>query len=150
MLQFTDQTPGNLIVVLHNGAVIGSAVFSEAEARPAPADVVRAIEAQSWADGPPRTEKLGSLGFYRLNSHADGSDVLIAGVSLNLADRIIARKQVTTTPAHRGGFGGHRRAHRLGRRLHPSTVAPAGRYRGGSRRHAAYRRRPPDQRPGAA
>ena len=97
MLQFTDQTPGNLIVVLHNGAVIGSAVFSEAEARPAPADVVRAIEAQSWADGPPRTEKLGSLGFYRLDSHADGSDVLIAGVSLNLADRIIARKQVTTT-----------------------------------------------------
>ncbi|KKC03721.1 sensor histidine kinase [Mycobacterium nebraskense] len=97
MLQFTDQTPGNLIVVLHNGAVIGSAVFSEAEARPAPADVVRAIEAQSWTDGPPRTEILGSLGYYRLNSHADGPDVLVAGVSLNLADRIIARKQVTTT-----------------------------------------------------
>ncbi|UXA05833.1 HAMP domain-containing histidine kinase [Mycobacterium sp. SMC-2] len=98
MLQFTDQTPGNLIVVLHNGAVVGSAVFSEAEARPAPADVVRAIEAQSWTDGPPRTENLGSLGSYRLDSrHVDRSDVLIAGVSLNLADRIIARKQVTTT-----------------------------------------------------
>lgn len=97
LLQFTDQTPGNLIVVLHNGAVIGSAVFSEAEARPAPPDVVHAIEAQSWADGPPRTENLGSLGFYRLNSHVDGPDVLVAGVSLNIADRIIARKQVTTT-----------------------------------------------------
>ncbi|OBG80839.1 cell wall metabolism sensor histidine kinase WalK [Mycobacterium sp. E3305] len=97
MLQFTDQTPGNLIVVLHEGAVIGSAVFSEAEARPAPADVVRAVEAQSWANGPPRTENLGSLGYYRLKSHVDGSDVLIAGVSLNLADQIIARKQLTTT-----------------------------------------------------
>jgi len=97
MLQFTDQTPGNLIVVLHNGAVLGSAVFSEAEARPAPADVVRAIEAQTWIDGPPRTERLGSLGSYRVDSRVDGSDILIAGVSLNLADRIIARKQVTTT-----------------------------------------------------
>ncbi|CQD02298.1 two component sensor histidine kinase trcs [Mycobacterium europaeum] len=97
MLQFPDQTPGNLIVVLHNGAVIGSAVFSEAEARPAPADVIRAIEAQSWGEGPPRTENLGSLGFYRVNSHVDGPDVLVAGVSLNLADQIIARKQLTTT-----------------------------------------------------
>lgn len=97
LLQFTDQTPGNLIVVLHNGAVIGSAVFSEAEARPAPPDVVHTIEAQSWTDGSPRTENLGSLGFYRLKSHVSGPDVLVAGVSLNLADRIIARKQVTTT-----------------------------------------------------
>jgi two-component system sensor histidine kinase TrcS len=66
MLQFTDQTPGNLIVILRDGAVIGSAVFSEAEARPAPSDVVRTIEAQSWTDGRPRTENLGSLGFYRI------------------------------------------------------------------------------------
>jgi two-component system, OmpR family, sensor histidine kinase TrcS len=97
MLQFTDQTPENLIVVLHDGAVIGSAVFSEAEARPASADVVRAIEAQKWTGGPPRTERLGSLGYYRVDSRVDGPDVLVAGVSLNLADRIIARKQVTTT-----------------------------------------------------
>ncbi len=97
MLEFTDQTPGNLIAVLHNGAVIGSAVFSEAEARPAPADVVRAIEAQPWTDAPPRTETLGRLGSYRVDSRVDGSDVLVAGVSLNLADRIVARKQVTTT-----------------------------------------------------
>ena len=66
MLEFTGQTPGNLIAVLHNGVVIGSAVFSEDEPKPAPADVVRAIEAQSWTDGPPRTERLGSLGSYRV------------------------------------------------------------------------------------
>ncbi|HWS94342.1 MAG TPA: HAMP domain-containing sensor histidine kinase, partial [Mycobacterium sp.] len=97
MLEFTDQTPGNLIAVLHDGVVIGSAVFSEAEARPAPADVVRALETQSWPDAPPRTEKLGSLGLYRVDSRVDGSDLLVVGVSLARANQIIARKNITTT-----------------------------------------------------
>jgi signal transduction histidine kinase len=97
MLEFTDQTPGNLIAVLRDGAVIGSAVFSEAEARPAPPDVVRALEAQSWPDAPPRTEKLGSLGSYRVDSRVDGPDLLVVGVSLARADQIIVRKQLTTT-----------------------------------------------------
>ncbi|OBH49495.1 sensor histidine kinase [Mycobacterium mantenii] len=96
MLEFTGQTPGNLIAVLHNGTVIGSAVFSEDEPKPAPADVVRDLQAQSWRDGPPRTEILGRLGPYRVDSTVNGSDVLVVGVSQNLADRIIARKQLTT------------------------------------------------------
>ena len=99
MLEFTDQTPGNVIAVLHNGVVIGSAVFSEDQARPAPADVVRAFEAQPWPapDAPPRTEQLGSLGLYRVDNRDDGSDVLVVGVSLDRANRIIARKNITTT-----------------------------------------------------
>ncbi len=97
MLEFTDQTPGNVIAVLHDGVVIGSAVFSEDEARPAPPDAVRAIEAQPWPDAPPRTEKLGSLGSYRVDSRADGSDLLVVGVSLARANQIIARKNITTT-----------------------------------------------------
>jgi two-component system sensor histidine kinase TrcS len=97
MLEFTDQTPGNLIAVLHDGVVIGSAVFSEAEARPAPPDVVRALEDQPWPDAPPRTATLGSLGSYRVDSRVDGSDQLIVGVSLARADEIIVRKQLTTT-----------------------------------------------------
>lgn len=96
MLEFTGQTPGNLIAVLHNGKVIGSAVFSEDEPKPAPADVVRDLEGQSWRDGPPHTEVLGKLGPYRVASTADGPDVLVVGMSQNLADRIIARKQLTT------------------------------------------------------
>ncbi|EJO86199.1 two component sensor histidine kinase TRCS [Mycobacterium colombiense CECT 3035] len=96
MLEFTGQTPGNLIAVLHNGTVIGSAVFSEDEPKPAPADVVRDLQAQTWSDGPPRTETLGRLGPYRIDSTVAGSDVLVVGTSQNLADRIIARKQVTT------------------------------------------------------
>ena len=97
LLEFTGQTPGNLIAVLHDGVVIGSAVFSEDQARPAPADVVRAIEGQKWYDGPPHTEKLGSLGSYRVDCLIQGPDILVVGVSLNLADRIIARKNITTT-----------------------------------------------------
>ena len=97
LLEFTGQTPGNLIAVLHNGVVIGSAVFSEDEPRPAPPDVVRAIEARSWPDAPPRTEKMGSLGSYRMDCGFDGTDTLVVGVSLNLANRIIARKNITTT-----------------------------------------------------
>ena len=77
--------------------MIGSAVFSEDEARPAPPDVVRAIEAQSWPDAPPKTENLGSLGSYRVDCIFVGSDILVVGVSLTLADRIIARKNITTT-----------------------------------------------------
>jgi len=96
MLEFTGQTPGNLIAVLRDGVVIGSAVFSEDQPKPAPPDVVRAIQAQTWPDGPPRTERLGSLGSYRVDSRADGADMLVVGVSLNLADRTIARKQITT------------------------------------------------------
>ncbi|OBH49567.1 cell wall metabolism sensor histidine kinase WalK [Mycobacterium sp. E2479] len=96
MLEFTGQTPGNLIAVLHNGTVIGSAVFSEDEPKPAPPDVVRDLQSQSWRDGSPRTESLGKLGPYRIDSTVDGSDVLVVGVSQKLADRIIARKQLTT------------------------------------------------------
>ena len=84
----------------HDGVVIGSAVFSEAEARPAPANVVRALEAQSWPDdAPPRTEKLGSLGSYRVDSRVDGSDLLVVGVSVARANQIIARKNITTWTA---------------------------------------------------
>jgi signal transduction histidine kinase len=96
MLKFTDQTPGNLIAVMRDGVVIGSAVFSEAEARPAPADAVRALEAQSWPDLPPRTERLGSLGSYRVDNRVNGSDMLVVGVSLARANHIIARKNITT------------------------------------------------------
>ncbi|SPM35325.1 two-component sensor histidine kinase [Mycobacterium rhizamassiliense] len=97
LLGFTEQTPGNIIAVLHDGVVIGSAVFSEDEPRAAPPDVVRAIQAQTWNDGPAHSERLGSLGSYRVDCLIDGRETLVVGVPLNLADRIIARKNLTTT-----------------------------------------------------
>jgi two-component system, OmpR family, sensor histidine kinase TrcS len=97
LLEFTGQTPGNLIAVMRDGVVVGSAVFSEDEPRPAPPDVVRAIQAQTWVDGPAHTEKLGSLGAFRVDCRIEGSEVLVVGVSLTLANQIIARKNITTT-----------------------------------------------------
>lgn len=41
LLEFTGQTPGNLIAVIRDGKVIASAVFSEDEPRPAPPDVIK-------------------------------------------------------------------------------------------------------------
>ncbi len=97
LLEFTGQTPGNLIAVMRDGVVIGSAVFSEDAPRPAPPDVIHAIETQHWTDEPSRVETLGSLGSYQVDSRAAGSDRLIVGVSLSIADRIITRKQITTS-----------------------------------------------------
>ena len=97
LLEFTGQTPGNLIAVIRDGKVVASAVFSEYEPRPAPPDAIRAIEAQPWTDGPSRIENLGSLGPHQIDSRTAGSDRLVVGVSLSLADQIIARKQLTTT-----------------------------------------------------
>jgi two-component system, OmpR family, sensor histidine kinase TrcS len=97
LLEFTGQTPGNLIAVVHDGDVIGSAVFSEDQPKPAPPDVIHAIEARSWANAPPRTVRLGSLGAYRVDSRVEGPDLLIVGVSVKLADQIMARKYITTT-----------------------------------------------------
>ncbi len=95
LLGFKDQTPGNFIAVLRNGKVIGSAVFSEDEPRPAPSDVIAAVEAQSWNHGPPRSEQLGGLGPYRMDSRAVNGDRLVAGVSSNLANRIVAVRIIT-------------------------------------------------------
>ncbi|CAM3402381.1 sensor histidine kinase [Mycobacterium intermedium] len=97
LLEFTGQTPGNLIAVIRDGKVIASAVFSEDEPRPAPPDVIQAIEAMSWSDRPSRVERLGSLGSYQVDSRVAGSDRLVVGVSMAVTDQIIARKNLTTT-----------------------------------------------------
>jgi two-component system, OmpR family, sensor histidine kinase TrcS len=98
MLAFTGQNQGNVIAVLHNGNVIGSAVFYEDDARPAPADVVAAIKAQPWHDDRLRTATLGSLGSFRVDSQPVGTeDRLIVGVSLNLAHKLIKRRIISAT-----------------------------------------------------
>ncbi len=95
---FTEQNAGNVIAVLHDGHVIGSAVFYEDDPRPAAPDVVAAIEAQPWRDDIPRTVTLGSLGSFRVDSESAGDDHrLVVGVSLGLANRTISRRIITAT-----------------------------------------------------
>jgi two-component system sensor histidine kinase TrcS len=99
LLGFTEQEPGNIIAVLRDDVVIGSAVFfAEDETKPAPADVVAAIGAQNWQDGPPRSMELGSLGPYRVDSRAvDDGDRLVVAVSLDLANRVVTHRIISGT-----------------------------------------------------
>jgi two-component system sensor histidine kinase TrcS len=92
---FAGQAPGNLIAVLHDGAVVQSAVFPDGEPEPTPAGVSEAVGAQRWANLAPRTVKLPELGWYRLaGQDAGGGDVLVSGVSLARANSVVARKTV--------------------------------------------------------
>ncbi|MCV7385691.1 sensor histidine kinase [Mycolicibacter longobardus] len=93
MLGFSDQTPGNVLAVLRDGAVIGAVVFTKQNPYPAPADVVAAIAERPWAGGPPQTVELGSLGSYRVATRAvDDDDLLFIGGSLDLANRTVERR----------------------------------------------------------
>lgn len=96
MLEFGDQTPGNVIALIRDGAVVGSALFSEDEPRPLPPDVVKAIQNHTWTDGPAHTMCLDKLGSYRVDSLERDGSTLVVGVSLELANRILARKTITT------------------------------------------------------
>jgi two-component system, OmpR family, sensor histidine kinase TrcS len=98
MLGFTGQNAGNVIAVVHDGDVIGSAVFFEDDPRPAQPDVIAAIKAQPWHDGELRTVKLGSLGSFRTSSQSAGArDQLVVGVSLDLANKAIKRRIISAT-----------------------------------------------------
>lgn len=97
LTEFIGQGPGNLIAVVRNGVVVESALFSDIGAEPAPANVVRVIEAQGWNDGPPRTFELPNLGPYRGQSReTDGGDRLVAAVSLTPAEQILIGKTIGT------------------------------------------------------
>lgn len=96
MLGFTGQNAGNVIAVLRNGDVVGSAVFFEDDPRPAPPDVVAAIKALPWQSDQLHTARLGSLGSFRVESQtAAPGEHLIVGVSLNLANKMIARRIIS-------------------------------------------------------
>jgi len=97
MLGFTGQNTGNVIAVLHDGEVIGTAVFFEDDPRPAQPDVVAAIKAQRWQDGQVRTVNLASLGSFLVSSQSSGAhDELVVGVSLDLANRLITRRIISS------------------------------------------------------
>lgn len=96
LLGFSDQTPGNVLAVLRNDRVVGSAVFTVEDPYPAPADVVAAIDAHHWRNGPPQTMVLGSLGPYRVETRLVGQDeLLFIGGSLDLANRTVTRRMAT-------------------------------------------------------
>jgi two-component system, OmpR family, sensor histidine kinase TrcS len=98
LLGFTGQNAGNIIAVMHNGEVTGSAVFYEDDPRAGAPDVVAALKTQTWRDNEIRTAKLGRLGPYRVSSQRTGNgDVLVVGLSLELVNKTISRRIVSAT-----------------------------------------------------
>lgn len=98
MLRFTEQNPGNVIAVIHDGNVLGSVVFFENDPRPAAPDVLAAIKGQPWHDGEIRTVKLGGLGPYRVSSQkTDTGEILVVGVSLELVNKTINGRIISAT-----------------------------------------------------
>lgn len=89
---FAGQAPGTVIALLHNGTAVTSAVFTEGEPAPAPADVVRDLEALNWDTGGTRTVDLGTMGPHRVGSRdVGGGDRLVSAVSLTAANRALTR-----------------------------------------------------------
>lgn len=95
--KFVGQMQGSVLAVVRDGAVVQTAMFVGDEPTSAPPDVVRDIEARSWADGPPQTVKLADANYYRMQSKTlpDG-DVIVSGVSLEQVRATIAQKAMIT------------------------------------------------------
>lgn len=95
LTEFTGQAPGNLIMLMRDGHIVDSALFSDGEQIPAPGDVVRDIEGLPQLDGVARTITLAGLGDYRVQGRAgDGTEVLVSGVSMARADQIVQREAI--------------------------------------------------------
>jgi two-component system sensor histidine kinase TrcS len=92
---FTGQAPGTLIAVMHGGAVVDSAVFSDGDTEDAPAAAVAPIQASDWSTDAPRTIDMGDMGNYRAAGVDVGDgDRLVSAVSMEAANQVVARKSV--------------------------------------------------------
>lgn len=94
---FTGQAEGTLIAVVHDGKVAGSAVFSDDEPQAAGDGTTASLESLPEHGGRPFTADVAGLGEYRLQSLTiNSNDRLISGISLDRANRALARKTAST------------------------------------------------------
>lgn len=88
---YPGELPGTVVAVVRNGVGEFSAVYAGAEPAPAPAGVLREVEAIDWRSGEPKTVRLTDLGPYRVASRDLGDgERLVAGVSMETANRTLA------------------------------------------------------------
>lgn len=89
---FPGQPPGTVIAVVREGKVGFAAKFTAEDPTPAPADVVRGLEAIAWTTGEPRPVRLGDSGTYQVGSRdLSGGQRLVSAVPLDAANATLAR-----------------------------------------------------------
>lgn len=83
LVEFTSQSPGNVIAVLVDGVVDDCAVFSDEAPAPLSDEAIAALEAQQWVPGERIELDLPGLGAHLAESRLnDQGQLLVAAVSL--------------------------------------------------------------------
>lgn len=67
---FGGQAPGTVIMLLNDGVVTDSAMFSDSEPAPLNAEAIRQIEGRDWVDGERQNLDVAGLGHMRMQSVA--------------------------------------------------------------------------------
>ncbi|GAF44258.1 putative two-component histidine kinase [Rhodococcus wratislaviensis NBRC 100605] len=92
---FGGQAPGTVIVLLDDGVVTDSAVFSDSDPVPLSSEAIAQIENKEWADNRRQDFDVAGLGDMRMESLAHDEDLtLVAGISLTAANEAVVRETV--------------------------------------------------------
>ncbi|MFE4499677.1 ATP-binding protein [Rhodococcus sp. NPDC056743] len=93
LTDYAGQAPGTVILLLDNGTVVDSAVFSDSESVPLNAEAVTQVQNHDWADGERQDLTLAGVGDMRMESIAHkGNSSLIVGISLAAANDAVVHE----------------------------------------------------------
>lgn len=92
---FPGQPPGTVIALIRGERAVFATAFGDGEPAPAPAEVVRDLEAVNWSSGEPRTVTLGGLGAHQVGTRdLGGGQRLLSAVSLTDANATLTRNAI--------------------------------------------------------
>ena len=93
LTEFGGQAPGTVIVIMDNGTIVDSAVFSDSESVPLNSDAVTQVQNRDWEDGERTNIELAGVGDMRMESFArGGNSTLVAGISLAAANDAVVHE----------------------------------------------------------
>ncbi|WP_261379949.1 sensor histidine kinase [Rhodococcus rhodochrous] len=98
LTDFGGQAPGTVIMLLNDGVVTDSAVFSGSEPAPLNDEAISQIEGRDWADGERQDLAVAGLGHMRMQSVVhDENTTLVGGLSLAAASEAVVRESVVVS-----------------------------------------------------
>ncbi|MEJ3653433.1 HAMP domain-containing sensor histidine kinase [Actinomycetes bacterium KLBMP 9759] len=93
LVAFVGHGPGTVIAVVQNGQVIDSALFTDLDAQPLPAETAAPLGAIG-APAAAHDVELPGLGSYRVSAKQFGQVLLVAGVSLEVAETAVWKEVI--------------------------------------------------------